>query len=143
MIKTVRRYFPRATEKGYTVDITRSIFKPIYPRSEGLVQNSMWINDLFLPQADGYDQHIVLFQRLSLLPFIEQGLETISFLIPHAALGWFAASQSCSYYLTLVAWNNLPASGVVSDKASTFKNHWADHPMRHAFLASRPGAFSE
>ena len=111
---------------GYTVDILLSISKPSYPRSESLGHDSMWINDLFSALSDGYDQHIVLFPRLSGLPFIEQGLGTISFLTPHPALGWFAASQSCPCYLTPVAWNNLPASVVVSDKASTFKNQWVD-----------------
>ena len=82
-----------------------------------------------------------LFPRLSLLPFIEQGLGTMSVPIPHPALGWFTASCSC--YLTLVAWNNLPASVMVSGKESTLMNHCTDHPMRHDFLATRPDAFSE
>ena len=75
---------PRGTGKGYSVNInnvmvfiTLSIPKPTYPRSKGLVNDSMWINDLFSPLADGHDQHIVLFPRLSLLPFIEQGLGNI------------------------------------------------------------------
>ena len=34
------------------------------------------------PLAEGHDQHIVLFPRLSLLLFIEQGLGTISVLTP-------------------------------------------------------------
>ena len=94
-----------------------SISKPTYPRSEGLVQDSMWINHMFSPLADGHDQHI--------------------------ALSWFAASQSRSCYLSLAAWNNLPESVVVSDKTSTFNNHWVDHPMRHNFLATQPAAFSD
>ena len=47
-----------------------------------------------------------------------------------------------SHILTPVTWNNLPASVVVLDNASTFKN-WTDHPMRHDFLAIRRDAFSE
>ena len=72
-----------------------------------------------------------LFPRLSLLPFIEQGLGTMSVPIPHPALGWFTASCSC--YLTLVAWNNLPASVMVSGKESTLIIQFA----------TRPDAFSE
>ena len=92
------------------LDIILSTSKPTYPRSKGLVQDSMWINDLFSPLAHGHDQHIVLFPMLSLLPFIEQGLEAISIPTPHPAMGYFATSQSCSCYLTPVKWNNLPAS---------------------------------
>ena len=63
-----------------------SISKPKYHRSDGLVQDSMWINDMFSPLADGHDQHIDLFPMLSLLPFIEQGLGTISVPIPHVVV---------------------------------------------------------
>ena len=78
-----------------------------------------WVSDLFSPLADGHDQHIVLFPRLSLLPFIEQGLETVSVPTPHPALRWCVISQSYPCYLTQVAWNNLPASVVVSEEVST------------------------
>ena len=103
----------------------------------------MCINDPFSPLADRYDQHIVLYPRLSLLPFIEQGLGTISVPTPHPALGWFAVSQACSCSLAPVKWNDLPASVVVSDTTSTFNNHCAEHPMWHYFIATRPDAFSE
>ena len=47
--------------------------------------------------------------------------------------------QTCSScYLAAVAWNNLPASAVVSDKGNVLKKHWADHTLMYNFLATPP-----
>ena len=94
--------------------------------------------------SSSHDQDIVCSHGCHFYPSSSKNYEhTISVPTPHPALEWFAASQSFSCYLTPVAWNNLPASILMLDKASTMKNHCADHPMRHDFLATWPDAFSE